>query len=280
MNDLSVLTGTNIAVLEREFLKHDQVDCDVIHRFGPGIYIREVHIPANTLAIGHHQNFEHVNVMLKGRVTVVNENGTTTELVAPMMFVGKPGRKVGYISEDMVWQNIYADTEQDVKKLEAKYLTKSDDFAQAIASRVQALQIEVDRKDFECALDDVGVSRDEAQAQSVNESDMIDLPFGGYKIKTAKSQIDGIGLFATANIDPGEVIAPARIDGKRTIAGRFTNHSRNPNAVMVINGNDINLVALTNINGCKGGIDGDEITVDYRESVRVTKQIGVTLCQV
>ena len=68
-----------------------------------------------------------------------------------------------------------------------------------------------------------------------------------------------------------ELIAPARIDGKRTPAGRFTNHSKTPNAEMVLSGNgDIFLFAKQSISGCKGGNVGAEITVDYRQAMALS----------
>src|SRR5213079_638452 len=118
--------SSKVDLIEREFLKLPQVDCPVVHRFGPGIYIREVTVPAGSYAIGHAQRFEHMNVFLKGRVTVMNDDGTSTDLVAPMTFIGKPGRKIGYVHEDMVWQNIYATAETDIATLEATYLDKSE----------------------------------------------------------------------------------------------------------------------------------------------------------
>jgi hypothetical protein len=117
--------AANPEMLTREMLKHDQADCPVVHHFGPGVYMREVKIPAGALAVGHHQNFDHMNVLLKGRLTVVNDDGSTSELAAPMMFVGRPGRKIGYIHEDVVWLNIYATDETDIEKLEATLVTKS-----------------------------------------------------------------------------------------------------------------------------------------------------------
>lgn len=267
----------DIDAAEREFLNQPQVQCPVIHRFGPGVYIREVMIPAGSLAIGHHQNFEHMNVMLKGRVTILNDDGTTSELVAPMIFAGKPGRKVGYIHEDMVWLNIYPTTETDVAKLEAHYLTKSSAWIESNAARESLLLLSsnVDAIDYQEALKELGVTEEIVAAQSKNTEDMTDLPFGGYKIKIGDSKIHGKGLFATADIIPGEIIAPARIRGKRTIAGRYTNHSAKPNAKMVRGLNsEIDLVAIANILGCKGGQDGDEITIDYRESARLAATIG------
>ena len=56
----------------------------------------------------------------------------------------------------------------------------------------------------------------------------------------------------------GDIIMPARCRAYRTQAGRFTNHSKHPNAEMVKSGEDITLVALIAINR------GDEITIDYR----------------
>jgi len=87
-------------------------------------------------------------------------------------------------------------------------------------------------------------------------------------VKIGDSPIEGKGLFATATIEQGEVIAPAGIKGKRTIAGRFTNHSANPNAFLVLHENgDVDLVAKYYISGCKAGFDGEEITIDYRQAL-------------
>lgn len=274
-----------IAEVEKDLLKMPQVACPVVHRFGPGIYMREVRVPAGTLTIGHHQNFEHQNLFLQGRVTILNDDGSTTELKAPMSFVGKPGRKIGFIHEDMVWLNIYATNETDVEKLEQTFLTKSEDWINGDEARtkVLSLQSSVDNNDFLDAISETGFTFEQVKAMSENESDLTELPFGGYKIKVSRSNIQGQGLFATGDIEPDEIIAPARILGKRTIAGRFTNHSASPNARMVkASGDDIDLVAIRKIQGCHGGFDGEEITINYREAVSLTRMLfkGGDKCQV
>lgn len=268
--------ATKTEVVEKEFLKQPQVACPVVHHFGPGIYMREVKIPAGAFAIGHHQNFEHVNILLSGRVTIRNEDGSFTELKAPLTFIGKPGRKIGFVHEDMVWLNVYATDETDVEKLEAKYLTKSVTFNDAMASSKQVLELSssIDTQDFELALKEFGLTKEQVREQSENQSDMTKL-YGSYMVKTADSRIEGKGLFATGDFEPGDLIAPARRSGKRTIAGRFTNHSRTPNARMVRGiGKDINLIAIKKISGCHGGMDGQEITVNYREAFALTLEIG------
>lgn len=262
--------------LQEYMLKLPQVKCEVIHRFAPGLYIREVTVPAGTMAIGHYQRHEHLNILLKGKVTVMNDDGTTSRLEAPMMFVGKPGRKIGYIEEDMVWQNIYATTETDVEKLEEMILDKAAMWHGHIEDLQQKLLPPVDDvEDFRAMLDEFGVTEEFARGESERTDNMMDLPYGSYKIKVGDSNIEGKGLFATADIEPGEVIAPARIGDKRTIAGRYTNHAQRPNATVVRNGHKgIDLVALRQIGGCHGGHDGEEITIDYRESLRLAMQIN------
>lgn len=274
----------NIEKLEKAMLKEPQVACPVIHRFGPGVYIREVSIPAGSIAIGHHQNFEHTNVFLKGRVTMLKEDGSLEEIKAPMIFAGKPGRKIGVIHEDMVWLNVYATDEKDVEKLEAKLLTKSSTWNESvkIKSDCKLLTSLADRANYDAFRTEFSLSEEMIRRQSENESDMCELPFGGYSIKVAKSNIEGRGLFSTAEFKAGDLIAPARISGKRTIAGRFTNHSANPNAEMRRSGgSDIELFAVRSISGCHGGEDGEEITIDYRQALRLNIAIaqGGVKCQ-
>jgi len=268
MNKISKITEKKVQKLEAEFLKHEQVDCPVVHRFGPNIYIREVTIPAGTLSIGHYQKIEHLNIMLAGRVTIINEDGSKTEISAPQVFVSKPGRKIGYIHEKMIWQNVYATSETDVEKLESMFLEKSMTWQenQKAQNLLLTLDHSSDLADYYLAIAEFGFDHETVRKQTENTEDQIPMPFGNYKMMVANSRIDGKGVFATGNIEEKEIIAPARINGKRTPVGRFTNHSKNPNAIMVLlDNNNIDLVAKKAIKGCQGGNLGEEITIDYRQ---------------
>lgn len=274
---VEALQTRDIAIIEKTMLDEPQVSCDVLHRFGPGLYIREVHLPAGAFVVGHHQRGEHLNIFLKGRVMMLNENGSVSEMQAPMMFVGKPGRKIGYILEDVVWQNIYATTETDIDLLEEMFFEKSQQFLAHDAERMLRMNAEheIDRQDYARVLDETGYSEDTARAQSENMDDQCDFPASICGVKVASSPIEGKGLFATSTFAANEMIAPARINGMRTPAGRYTNHSATPNAVMSAGSDgDIYLIALRSIAGCAGGQNGEEITIDYREAMRVARQIG------
>lgn len=266
-------TDADVETLEAAFLQEEQADCPVKHHFGPGVYIREVLLPAGTYVIGHRHNSPHVNVMLAGRLTLINNDGTHTELTAPQTFVSGAGRKIAYIHEDVRWQNIYATEETDVETLEAQLLDKS--MAYEDAERAKALLLmhdkTTDHEDFAAAIAEYGFDADTVWAMSMNEDDQIPLPHGEYKMMVAPSRIHGKGVFATADIAAHELIAPARLDGKRTPAGRFTNHSATPNAEMVLtDSGDIFLFATQVISGCKGGSVGDEITIDYRQALSLS----------
>jgi hypothetical protein len=261
--------------LEAQMLELPQVDCPVLHHFGPGIYIREVRMPAGTFAIGHRQKEEHLNILLAGKVAMLDDDGTPRVVSAPLMYSGKPGRKVGYIVEDVVWQNIYSTEETDIEKLESRFLDKSKasiDFHQR-AFDVRSFLAERDRNDFKHTVDQLGFSEEEVSIVSQDESDQTDFPQeSGSKVSLRKSPIHGIGVFANFPIGQFEVIGPARLQGKRTPIGRYANHSANPNSFFVNNDSgDIYLMALRNVNGCAGGDSGEEITVDYQQAVKVNR---------
>jgi hypothetical protein len=56
---------------------------------------------------------------------ILQDDGSKKELVAPMTFMAKPGRKVAYIVETVVFQNIYSTSETDIEKLENMFVDNS-----------------------------------------------------------------------------------------------------------------------------------------------------------
>lgn len=267
---------------EKELLAIEQTPCPVNHYFGPNLCIREVFMPAGTLAIGHHQKFDHMNIMLKGKVMVIGDNGQLVTLTAPLMYVGKAGRKVGYVIEDVIWQNIYATDLKNVDDIENYFIEKSLDWQSDADAKfaVDALSHNANREDYLSVLSESGITHETARLQTENEDDRIDID--NSNIRVSKSPIDGQGLFVTTMVKAGDVICQARIDGKRTQAGRYTNHAMNPNAKMVQYANgDIDLIALIDIKGCQGGDIGTEATIDYRQALSLSgiEFEGVKLCQ-
>ena len=269
MNDIAESSQGKIKFMEYAMMDMPQAECPVRHVFMPGLYVRELTMKAGTFAIGLYQRFPQVNVFERGKVRIVNADGTTTDLCAPMTFIGQPGQKCGLVLEDTVWLNIYATDETDIETLEATYFDKS-------LSPSPTKMIEdktADIEGFKQVLFDTGYTDDIVRTQSEDETDQIPFPYGAYKIGVFPSPIEGKGIFATADISKNEIIAPSRIGGKRTPAGRYTNHSETPNAKMVHSDGNIYLMATRDIKGCLGGCIGEEVTTDYRDNVNLIRSL-------
>lgn len=112
--------------LGEEMLALPQVECPLEHFFAPGIYIREIFMPAGTVVIGRIHKTEHFNIILEGRVRVIVD-GEVHELKAPCTFVSKAGvSKVLNVLEDCRWQTIHANPDNltDTDVLEALLVHK------------------------------------------------------------------------------------------------------------------------------------------------------------
>ena len=125
------------------------------------------------------------------------------------------------------------------------------------------------REDYRDFLIEQGTNDVIVRAISEVESDRVDLYVDYITVK--KSDIEGVGLFALKPISRNNVIMLAVRDGFITQAGRYTNHSNSPNAVMSIRGDgDIELVAIDDL------IDGDEITTDYRATAELAQAVDTS----
>lgn len=114
-----------ISLLVEHMKNIDQVPCPVTHRFAPGVYLREIYMPADTIVIGKIHKTEHFNILLMGACLIVHEDGTREELIAPCTFVSKPGvQKVLYIIEPMIWQTVHVTDETNLERLEELLITK------------------------------------------------------------------------------------------------------------------------------------------------------------
>lgn len=117
-------TEQNLEQLESRMLKLPQVEIPLSHYFGPGIYIREVIMPTGSIVMGHTQKFEHLNILVKGSAMFIKD-GKLITIKAPHIFTCPPGRKIIYVLEEAVWQNVYATCETDLDKLENMLIDKS-----------------------------------------------------------------------------------------------------------------------------------------------------------
>lgn len=95
-----------------------RVECPITHRFTPGLYIREILIPAGTLLTSMEHRFEHPFVISKGRIEVFSEAEGAVTYEAPHCGITKPGTRRGLLAiTDTVWTTFHVTDETDVEKI-------------------------------------------------------------------------------------------------------------------------------------------------------------------
>lgn len=122
------------------------------------------------------------------------------------------------------------------------------------------------REDYALFLSEHSLDADEVRRMSEYAGDLVLMP-EGVPLEIGPSPIEGQGMFATADIEPWQLIAPVRIGSCRTPAGRFINHGA-PNAFFVaLENGDLDLVSVCPIKA------GDEVLIDYRQALSVNQEL-------
>lgn len=119
----NVPTYAQIKALEQAVVDHlEPVEMPVEHHFAPGMYGRELFIPAGTVLTGKIHKKGHLSILLAGDITVWTEQGMK-RLQAPQVLVTTPGTKrVGYAHTDTIWLCVHATDETDLVRLEAELI--------------------------------------------------------------------------------------------------------------------------------------------------------------
>lgn len=94
-------------------------DMEYKHWFAPGLYGREITIPANMALTTMIHASEHIAIVSKGSLTVYSESGVE-KIEAPYTMITKIGTKRAiYTHSETVFTTIHLnpDNEKDVKKL-------------------------------------------------------------------------------------------------------------------------------------------------------------------
>jgi hypothetical protein len=305
MSEMSV--RQKIETLESEWSRLPQVEIPVVHRFSGGIYAREIIIPKETFLTGKIYKDDHFDVMVYGDITVTGDEGKK-RLKGFNIFPGKRGKKrAGYAHSETKWITFCASPEMDDEdyidhltttsfaglehSLSLQDVVPEEDIAKAfmqqgssssrdyrafrlgyLTASGKPAKVDVDRHDFFIVLNEFGFTEEEVRKQSENADDYreVECSIAG----VMASPIDGKGLFMKGTVSRNDIIMPARCGIYRTQAGRFTNHSKYPNAAMVQTGDDVNLVALMELH------EGDEITIDYRCAINLQIAARTKQCQV
>lgn len=268
MNDLTELSGMNHGPIELGLamvegcvfgdLKESENPSE--HFFADGIYGRATTASKDDVIVSQRHLQQHITVAIYGNCTVVDEQGNKTYVEAPGIWITEAGtiRSI-YCHTDVKWLTVHANPKgiSDVKEMEAEI---------AENPFTEYRNILEDQRDYPLMLEEIGFSAEDARAHSEREDDRVDVENKDFSIKL--SIREGLGLFAERQFEPGDFIADARVGNLRTQAGRYTNHSKNPNGQFVLSESGAELVALKTIH------PGEEITVNYRQAKDVAVAVN------
>lgn len=130
-----------LAALEQAIVAYlPQVEMKVVHHFSKGVYARELHIPKGTVLTGHIHKFENLNIMSKGELTVLTEDGPI-RVKAPFTIVSPAGTKrAAYAHEDTIWTTVHGTDLTDVDEIEKAFIVKDFDQYQLFVSETLKLE--------------------------------------------------------------------------------------------------------------------------------------------
>lgn len=126
---MSVVALSDLAkveIVEAEMRKHEQVKIPIRHYFSPGVYAREITIPAGTLLTGRIHKYEQLNILSGGEISVLTQDGMV-RVSAPFTVVSPPGTKrIAYAHSDCTWTTILATEETDPDRIEAQFTVETE----------------------------------------------------------------------------------------------------------------------------------------------------------
>ena len=235
-----------------------EADTPSKHYFAAGLYGRATTASKDDVIVSQRHLQQHITVALKGVCTVVDEQGNKVLIEAPGVWITEPGTQRSiYCHTDVEWLTVHANPNGIASASEIEKEIAENPFT-------EYRRIVEDRSDYLQAITDCGFDEKEARELSERADDRLDIELNGCRV--SPSLREGDGLFAVSEFTQGNIIAPARIGDQRTQAGRYTNHSKTPNAWFSLTGERIDLIATSDIHV------GEEITVDYRQA----KEIAIT----
>lgn len=122
----------------QDMIKNGQIestleDCVLTHHFAPidetygcCTYARQMFIPKGTLIIGKIHKHQHLNFILKGKVSVATEFGKKY-MEAPCTFISEVGlKRAVYAEEDTIWTTVHLTKhygEENLDKIEDEVIS-------------------------------------------------------------------------------------------------------------------------------------------------------------
>jgi hypothetical protein len=127
---------------ENHLKQFEPRDCPLKHTFAPGVYLREIFLPADTFIVGKIHKHAHHNVIVKGHCTVVTEFGLrdVDAREGHVSFVSEAGAKRAlYVHEDTIWMTIHQTDSTDLAEIEREIIAPTYDELDTFLARARVM---------------------------------------------------------------------------------------------------------------------------------------------
>ncbi|MEB5477271.1 hypothetical protein [Acinetobacter pollinis] len=105
----------------------EPADFPVLHHFAPNVYLRQMDAKAGTFCVSKMHRTEHLNILLKGALTIITEDGLQY-LKAPQILKSMPGTmRIGYFHEDTSWVTVHPTSQTDLDAIERDVIVPDDE---------------------------------------------------------------------------------------------------------------------------------------------------------
>jgi hypothetical protein len=114
-----------------------QIDLPIFHHFAPNVYMRQMDAPAGAIVVSKMHRTEHMNILLKGSLSVITEHGIEY-LKAPLILKSDAGTKrIGYFHEDSSWVTVHPTELTDLEEIEAQVIVPESEIQEFLKSLPQ-----------------------------------------------------------------------------------------------------------------------------------------------
>lgn len=123
MSEVAIPMREKVQRLEDIIAQAPQAECPLRHQFAPGLYAREMLVPAGVVATGAVHKTEHMTIVV-GHCVLTTDEGAQ-EFMGYHSFVSKPGAKRAiYAIQPTMVTTLHVTEETDLDKL-CEQLTES-----------------------------------------------------------------------------------------------------------------------------------------------------------
>ena len=112
----------------------EHADFPITHHFAPNVYMRQMDAKAGTFCVSKMHRTEHMNILLKGALTIITENGLQY-LEAPQIIKSSAGTmRIGYFHQDTTWVTVHPTQETDLEIIERDVIVPDGEIEQFLKS--------------------------------------------------------------------------------------------------------------------------------------------------